>query len=464
MSSSDPALPAELQQQLDAIVVLCYKDCAQESDPLMAVNAVTRQIQSLIQALIADVQRIVSANCDLQASPVPWILLGRLVNHLNGHFQVRPRVMFGQDGEDAQATAEAVRRIGAAVKTLIETLSKEDELEQNLSTFRILTMETEGDVAIAARFMFLDRISERVVAHKPAANQRWLVEVDGAAVRHQRTHDDTPSGSSDLPSPIRRYAKPEHHEDEDACCAACTCPLFEFDADGSAPMRHWRRLKCPTVYGVTPHTPKGHVHRHIFHDHCAQQWFIFTQKSMCPMCKHDFSDMLLQDIEGALQHEAIVGGPDNQVVAVQWSEPWARRVSALNALAHLPREQPLGPSVARALVWSLADAGQEVVLAAARAISHWARALWGMQEPGFRALLCERILAALRSAASDDAKAAISYAIGDLARNQDGCRALVAAGACEAAADALRSAASGRAKAAISSAIANLARDEPAGS
>jgi hypothetical protein len=223
------ALPAELQQQLDAIVVLCYKDCAQKSDPLMAVNAVTRQIQSLIQALIADVQRIVSANSDLQASPVPWVLLGRLVNHLNGHFQVRPRVMFGQEGEDAQATAEAVRGIGAAVRTLIETLSKEDELEQNLPTFRILTMEMEGDVEIAARFVFLDRISERVVAHKPAATQRWLVEVDGVAVRQQRTEDDKPSGSRDLPSPIRRYANPEDHEDEDACCAACTFPLFEFD-------------------------------------------------------------------------------------------------------------------------------------------------------------------------------------------------------------------------------------------
>ena len=158
MSFSDPGLPAELQQQLDAIIDLCYRDCSHESDPLLAVNAVTRQLPTRIQAVIDHVQRIVSADGDIRASPLPWVLLGRLVRHLNGHFQVRPRVMFGQDGEDAQATAEAVRSIVAAVTTLIETLSMEDEAEENLSTFRILTMETEDDVEMAARFAFLDLV------------------------------------------------------------------------------------------------------------------------------------------------------------------------------------------------------------------------------------------------------------------------------------------------------------------
>jgi hypothetical protein len=93
----------------------------------MAVNAVTRQLQHLIQNLVADVRRVVSANGDIRASPVPWHLLGKLVIYLNGRFQVRPRVMFAQDGEDAQATAQAVRGIGTAVRALVETLSKEDE-------------------------------------------------------------------------------------------------------------------------------------------------------------------------------------------------------------------------------------------------------------------------------------------------------------------------------------------------
>ena len=394
MSFSDPGLPAELQQQLDAIIELCYRDCSHESDPLMAVNAVTRQLPTRIQAVIDHVQRIVSADGDIRASPLPWVLLGRLVRHLNGHFQVRPRVMFGQDGEDAQATAEAVRSIVAAVTTLIETRSMEDEAEENLSTFRILTMETEDDVEMAARFVFLDLISQRVVAHKPA-NRRWVVEVDGVPVQHTRASDDTPSGSRDLPSPMA--------DDPDSGCSACLLPLFAFNDDGSAAIRHWRRLLCPTVWGVTDHTPRGHVHKHVLHDHCAQQWFIFNQKNVCPSCKHDFSDMLFQDIAGALQHEVVDG-------AAQWSEAAtaARRLGALKALARLPQEQPLGLSIARAIALSLADANEEIARAAARAISHWANALYEfMEEPGFCKLLCEISVAALKSAASDDAKADI---------------------------------------------------------
>jgi hypothetical protein len=441
--AGDFGLPSQLQEQLDAIVALCYKDCAHESDPLMAVNAVTRQLQHLIQNLVADVQRVVSANGDIRASPVPWHLLGKLVNHLNGHFQVRPRVMFAQDGEDAQATAQAVRDIGAAVRALVETLSKEDELEQNLSTFRILTMETDDDVETAARFVFLDLISQRVVAHRPA-DQRWVVEVDGAAAeRHSRSHDDTPSGSRDLPTPIRGHATPALHEDEDACCSCCLLPLFEFNPNGSVPVRHWRRLKCPTVYGVTEGSPTGHVHKHIVHEHCAQQWFIFTRKNICPHCKHDFSDALLVDIEVALEHGVVSD-------AVEWRQPPERRAAALNALAHLPEQQPLGPAVAHALVWSLVDSRQQVVLAAARAISRFAANLCSLLEPHVRERLCTRLSSALRSAASDDTMAGISDAIRNLAFDDEGCRALVAAGACEAAAHALRSAASDDAKAWIS--------------
>ena len=460
--AGDFGLPSQLQEQLDAIVALCYKDCAHESDPLMAVNAVTRQLQHLIQNLVADVQRVVSANDDIRASPVPWHLLGKLVNHLNGHFQVRPRVMFAQDGEDAQATAQAVRDIGAAVRALVETLSKEDELEQNLSTFRILTMETDDDVETAARFVFLDRISQRVVAHRPA-DQRWVVEVDGAAAeRHSHSHDDTPSGSRDLPTPIRGHATPALHEDGDACCSCCLLPLFEFNPNGSVPVRHWRRLKCPTVYGVTEGNPTGRVHKHIVHEHCAQQWFIFTRKNTCPHCNHDFSDALLVDIEGALEHGVVSD-------AVEWRQPPERRAAALNALAHLPEQQPLGPAVAHALVWSLVDSRQEVVLAAARAISRFAANLWSLLEPHVREMLCVRLSSALKKsnalhvcccAASDDAKVRISEAIGNLARDDEGRRALVAAGACEAAAHALRSAASDDAKARISKAIFDLDRDD----
>jgi hypothetical protein len=64
---------------------------------------------------------------------------------------------------------------------------------------------------------------------------------------------------------------------------------------------------------------------------------------------------------------------------------------------------------------------------------------------------------ALKSAESDDAKAAISSAISKLAFNDDGRRALILGGAFEAVSEALKSAESDDAKAKISSAIRKLA-------
>jgi hypothetical protein len=96
-------------------------------------------------------------------------------------------------------------------------------------------------------------------------------------------------------------------------------PLFALKNDGSAAIRHWRLLLCPTVCGVTDHTLRGHVHTHVLHDHCAQQWFIFKQKNTCASCKHDFFDILFQDIATA-QHS----GAKQRQQRVDWAsdEDW----------------------------------------------------------------------------------------------------------------------------------------------
>ncbi len=73
---------------------------------------------------------------------------------------------------------------------------------------------------------------------------------------------------------------------------------------------------------------------------------------------------------------------------------------------------------------------------------------------------CQIRCVCTRGAASDDAKAEISRAITDLSYNDDGRRALIAAGACEAVADALRPAASDDAKAEISNSVSSLAPDD----
>jgi hypothetical protein len=284
-----PSFPAELQPQLDAIIELCYRDCSHESDPLTAVNAVTCQLPTRIQAVNSHVQRIVS-DSDIRTSPLRWVLLGRLVPHLNWHFRVRPRVIFSQDAEDAQAVVEVVRSIVAAVTTLVRTMSLEDEENYKLSAFRILTMETEDDVEMAARFEFLDLISERVIACRPV-NQRWVVEVNGAHVQRAR------------------YSKPKQQDDPDAACMICLLPLFAFNEDGSAPISD------------------GHVHRHVFHDHCAQQCFIFNRENLCPSCRHDSSGILFQNNADALQHEVVNG-------IAQWSKAMITTMISVQCRLH----------------------------------------------------------------------------------------------------------------------------------
>ncbi len=168
---------------------------------------------------------------------------------------------------------------------------------------------------------------------------------------------------------------------------------------------------------MTDDSPDGHVHRHVFRDHCAQQCFIFNRENLCPSCRHDSSGILFQNIADTLQLEVVNG-------IAQWSK-------------------------AAAIALSFADADQEIVCAAAGAFSHLALALYDKicvsdaTGPIFCRLLFEMCVAAVSSAAKNDyAKtvAAISWAIHKIAMHEFCRRALVAVDACKAVADTLRSA------------------------
>lgn len=111
---------------------------------------------------------------------------------------------------------------------------------------------------------------------------------------------------------------------------------------------------------------------------------------------------------------------------VIWNETQVeRRVHALNALARIPPQQALGPSLARALVRSLTDTERDVVVAASRAMSHWSDAFCNMGQE-FCELLCGELLNALVCASREDAKAHIVRAIAAFAEDDIGCHALVA--------------------------------------
>jgi hypothetical protein len=48
--AGDVGLPSQLQQQLGAIVALCYKHCSHEGNPLMTANALMRKMQIFVAA------------------------------------------------------------------------------------------------------------------------------------------------------------------------------------------------------------------------------------------------------------------------------------------------------------------------------------------------------------------------------------------------------------------------------
>ena len=67
-------------------------------------------------------------------------------------------------------------------------------------------------------------------------------------------------------------------EFEDANCAICMSELIDGSVEGGGNIES-REMKCPG--------------RHTFHAECSRSWFISMQQSFCPMCRYDFSDLVL---------------------------------------------------------------------------------------------------------------------------------------------------------------------------
>ena len=140
-----------------------------------------------------------------------------------------------------------------------------------------------------------------------------------------------------------------------------------------------------------------------------------------------------------------------------WTAAPQRRLAALNVLAQLPVDTALSSSIAYAVLRSCLDTEAGVAAAALRCGRlHVAIQAVPTAESGtwFKTLVRRLNV----GETTDCQKGNIALAISNLSQIPEGRRALVAAGACEAAADALRSAASDDAKASIS--LARLAGDD----
>ena len=266
-------LPPLLQQLIKDIMRTCRSAC---SDSTEAANAVTRELQSLLQQLVAAIETELQSNpsSDVRTSSEHWHLLGRLVEGINHHFQIRPRIMFVSGDLDMQSAAAAARGIKGCFTRFIELMSSDEDRAANVAAFVIHLMDTDGDAETSMRFAFLDIISRRVVAVKRPSSHRWHVTIDD--VPHTRMRDDAvSSGFDDLPTPFRK----DKDNFDKVECAVCRDFLFQKEGDGSM-MLLARQLKCLTVVDVTDRSPMGHRYPHVMCETCARRHFIDHKLSL----------------------------------------------------------------------------------------------------------------------------------------------------------------------------------------
>ena len=102
-----PPLQQLFTQPLTDIMSTCHSAC---SDSMESSNAVTRDLERLLQHLVAAVDTELQSNSssDIRTSSESWHLLGSLVDGINRHFQVRPKIVFVS--EDADMQSERCRR------------------------------------------------------------------------------------------------------------------------------------------------------------------------------------------------------------------------------------------------------------------------------------------------------------------------------------------------------------------
>jgi hypothetical protein len=351
-------------------------------------------------------------------------LLGRLVEGVNHHLQIRPRIVFISKDADTQSAAAAARGIKDCFTRCIELLSTDEDRAGNVAAFTVFLMDSDDDAETSMRIAFLDMITRRVVAVK-RPGQRWDATVDGETVGLDE--GCSACGSNAAIAPVLQFASAAaaaaaacgNLEDfDDAKCTICLCTSFDSRSDGSVSI-NVREMKCPG--------------RHTFHSQCARRWFVNEKHNSCPYCRHDFSGSFCDDITATLQHQV---EPTGTGFTVHWSKPPNLRLAALNVLLLFPPETPLGSTIAHALLWSCFDAAAGIADAALRC-GRLSVAMVGMPQ-GEVELWCARLVEAFTIAAMDTIKANVAMAICDFASNEEGRTGLAAAGGCGALVEALK--------------------------
>jgi hypothetical protein len=329
-------LSEPLQQLLNDVIGHCRASC---SESIEAANANTRTLRDLLQqlsaALDAELQSSAGSGIRTYIESCSRMLLGRLITDINHHFEIRPKIMFNSADAEMQSAAAAARGITESFTRLIELLSTEEDRAGNVAAFSIVLMDFEDDAEISMRLAVLESISRRVVASYEQTDHIWKVAVDGESQdRRNFSGSNTPEVLKFAPAVVVAAACDGLEDFVDGRCAICWGSLFESKGDGSIKIDA-REMSCPG--------------KHTFHSQCARANFVdgtnYVHKNTCPSCRCDFSRFFCVEIAAYLEHYE-----PNDTGTLRWIKPPNMRLAALSMLAKLPKETPLGPSTASAVL------------------------------------------------------------------------------------------------------------------
>jgi hypothetical protein len=153
-----------------------------------------------------------------------------------------------------------------------------------------------------------------------------------AAVRPGQNVESTIAG--DL------YPISQKSEDlNDDVCGICLGELSECTGEDDAE-RILREMKCPGS--------------HKFHSQCLKNWLAQSKRGDCPVCRHNFYDIVSEDCESNLAHQ-IQPCPAVGFKCL-WDKAYHQRVAALKILSfYKSSDMPFGDNFASALLWSLSE-------------------------------------------------------------------------------------------------------------
>jgi hypothetical protein len=419
-------LSQPLQQLLNNIIGHCNADCSGDFE---SSNAITRNLRQFLQQLSVAVQDELQPNAgsglriyiDSYRGGVCGgrFLLNTLTEKISRHFQIRPRIMVTSEDAEMRSAAVDIRGIAESLTKLGELLTTEEDRALNGAPLTIVLMDFEDDPEISMRLAILDNISRHFVASSERTGENWNFAVDDLISTDSNAHA-APRVMKFASAAVAAAACDGLQNFDDALCAICMGSLFEKQSDGSIHIDA-RQMKCPG--------------KDTFHDHCAQTYFVQKHSDKCPVCRLDFSNSFCTDIEAHLEHKI----EPNEEEPLQWMKTPNVRLAALNMLAKLPKETPLGRPIASALLWSSLDSSPGIPNAALS--TERLSAAFEIVPEAERVVFIHAVLKSLKTAVDADGTIYRVYhmtrVIAQLSENDIGCLAVLEAGGCGAMVQAL---------------------------